>query len=88
MFASEVPQSRVVEAGKRLACFRIVSHCYERETFEGWPYNMFAMMHAVSMGDIQRAIDKFVEAENIDSYELLPTVEEFKKKSVKHSFGQ
>jgi DNA-binding Lrp family transcriptional regulator len=88
MFASEVPRSRVVEAGKRLACFRIVSHCYERKTFEGWPYNMFAMMHAVSMGDIQRVIDKFVKEKNIDSYELLPTVEEFKKKPVKHRFHQ
>lgn len=88
MFASEVPQDRVVEAGKRLARFRIVSHCYERKTFEGWPYNMFAMMHAVSMGDIQRAIDKFVEAENIDSYELLATAEEFKKRPVKHRFQQ
>jgi hypothetical protein len=49
---------------------------------------MFAMMHAVSMGDIQRMIDKFVEAENIDSYELLATAEELKKRPVKHRFGQ
>lgn len=88
MFAGEVPKNRVVEAGKKLASFRIVSHCYERKTFEGWPYNMFAMMHAVSMGDIQRVIGKFIEAENIDSYELLPTVEELKKKPIKHRFQQ
>jgi len=88
LFISEVPESRVVEAGERLARFRIVSHCYERKTFEGWPYNLFAMMHAVSMGDIQRVIDKFVEAEGIESFELLPTVEELKKRPVKYRFGQ
>ncbi|UCF43926.1 MAG: hypothetical protein JSV99_03100 [Planctomycetota bacterium] len=88
MFASEVPESRVVEAGERLARFRIVSHCYERKTFEGWPYNLFAMMHAKSMGDIQRVIDKFIEAENIDAFELLPTVDELKKRPVKHRFAQ
>lgn len=88
LFVSEVTAGRVVEAGERLARFRMVSHCYERRTFEGWPYNLFAMMHAKSMGDIQRVIDKFIEAGGIKSFELLPTVEELKKRSVKHTFGQ
>ncbi len=88
LFVSEATEGRVVEAGGRLARFRMVSHCYERKTFEGWPYNLFAMMHAKSMGDIQRVIDKFVEAEGIESFELLPTVEELKKRPVKHTFGQ
>ena len=43
----------------------MVSHCYQRKTFEGWPYNLFAMMHGLSMGDIQRTIDEFAEAEKI-----------------------
>jgi DNA-binding Lrp family transcriptional regulator len=88
LFVSDVPEDRVIEAGERLARFRMVSHCYERKTFEGWPYNLFAMMHAKSMGDIQRVIDKFIEAEGIESFELLPTVEELKKRPVKHRFGQ
>ncbi len=88
LFVSEATEGRVVEAGGRLARFRMVSHCYERKTFEGWPYNLFAMMHAKRMGDIQRVIDKFVEAEGIESFELLPTVEELKKRPVKHTFGQ
>jgi len=86
LFCSEVAEDRVVEAGERLARFGIVSHCYERETFEGWPYNLFAMMHARSMGEIQHVINKFVEAEGIDSFELLPTAAELKKKPVKYRF--
>lgn len=86
LFASEVPQDRIIEAGERLARFRIVSHCYERKTFEGWPYNLFAMMHARSMGEIQHVINRFVEAEKIDSFELLPTARELKKQPVKHRF--
>lgn len=86
LFCCTVGQNRIVEAGKALACFGIVSHCYERKTFESWPYNLFAMMHARSMGEVQRAISKFVEAEEIDSFELLPTAKELKKQPVRYRF--
>ena len=86
LFASEVPQDRIIQAGQRLARFGIVSHCYERDTFENWPYNLFAMMHAKSMGRIQHVINKFVEAEKIESFQLLPTVTELKKQPVRYKF--
>ncbi|OHB56245.1 MAG: hypothetical protein A2173_08520 [Planctomycetes bacterium RBG_13_44_8b] len=84
LFAGEVPQERIVQAGQRLAHFAIVSHCYERETFENWPYNLFAMMHGRSMGQIQRVINKFTEAEKIKSFQLLPTAAELKKQPIKY----
>jgi len=86
LFCSEVPQEGLKEAGKRLARFGVVSHCYARKTFENWPYNLFAMMHGRSMGQIQQVINKFIEAEKIDSFELLPTVAEFKKQPVNYQF--
>lgn len=87
LFACEVRQKRIVEAGERLARFGMVSHCYERKTFGNWPCNLFAMMHGKTMGEIQHVIDKFIEAEGIDSFELLPTATELKKQPVKHQFG-
>lgn len=86
LFAGEVARGRIVEAGKALARFGIVSHCYQRKALKDWPYNLYAMMHSRSMGDIQRVIDKFSEAEGIDSFELLPTAAELKKQPVKHRF--
>jgi DNA-binding Lrp family transcriptional regulator len=86
LFASEVPQDKIVEAGEKLARFGMVSHCYERKTFENWPYNLFAMMHARSMGEIQHVINKYTEAEKIDSFQLLPTAAELKKQPVKYRF--
>ena len=86
LFCSEVPQNRIVEAGEALARFGAVSHCYERKTVEDWPYNLFAMMHGKSMGEIQHVINKFTESEKIDSFELLPTAAELKKQPVKHRF--
>lgn len=86
LFAGQVPQDGIVRAGQRLAPLPIVSHCYERQTFEGWPYNLFAMMHGQSMGQIQRAVETFTESEGIDSFQLLPTAAELKKQPVRHRF--
>lgn len=86
MFCSKIAEDKIVEAGKAMARFGAVSHCYERETIANWPYNLYAMMHGNSMGEIQRVINKFTEAEKIESFELLPTAEEFKKQPVKYQF--
>jgi DNA-binding Lrp family transcriptional regulator len=86
MFVGQIPQDRVAWVGEQLAAFTIVSHCYERKTFEGWPYNLFAMMHARSMGQIQHVINQFTEDEKIESFELLPTAKELKKQPVKYQF--
>jgi DNA-binding Lrp family transcriptional regulator len=86
MFCCAVRDNNIVPAGETLARFGMVSHCYHRRIFEGWPYNLFAMMHARSMGEIQRVVDKFVRAHNIDDYQLLPTEAELKKRPVRQSF--
>jgi DNA-binding Lrp family transcriptional regulator len=86
LFVCEVPRGKVHRAGESLARFTIVSHCYERETFEGWPYNLFAMMHARSMDDIRQSIDEFARNEEVGSFQVLPTVVELKKQPVKYNF--
>ena len=60
MFACKVEKSRVVKIGEKLAALGIVSHCYERKTFKGWPYNIFAMMHGSDMRDIRKVVERFV----------------------------
>jgi len=84
LFAAEVGGEKIDEVGRELAMLPIVSHCYERKTFEDWPFNLFAMMHGKNMGDVQHVIDEFIESEQIDSFVLLPTVAELKKQPVKY----
>ncbi|MGE5294092.1 MAG: hypothetical protein ACM3VT_04635, partial [Solirubrobacterales bacterium] len=86
LFAAEVPTGSVLDAGRSLARFRAVSHCYERRTFEGWPYNLFAMLHARSEATITRTIREFEKVANVRSHLLLPTVAELKKQPVHHTF--
>jgi len=86
LFACKVEPDKIVQAGTKLARLAIVSHCYQRKGFENWPYNLFAMIHAKSMGEIQSVIDKFSKTEKIDSFELLPTAAELKKQAVRYCF--
>ena len=86
MFAGQVAEAHIVEAGRWLAHSGTVSHCYERETFEGWPYNLFAMLHGRTMAQIQRTLDHFSATGHVQSFELLPTQAELKKKPIRHSF--
>jgi DNA-binding Lrp family transcriptional regulator len=86
MFAAEVTPDRVEQAGRRLARFRIVSHCYERSTFPDWSYNLFAMMHARTEHEIQRVVETFVTEPGIRAHVLLPTQAELKKQPVRQPF--
>jgi DNA-binding Lrp family transcriptional regulator len=50
----DVDDARVAEVGERLAALDYVSHCYERpRAAPGWPYNLFAMVHARSRAEVE-----------------------------------
>jgi DNA-binding Lrp family transcriptional regulator len=79
MFACEAAKSRAIKIGEKLAALGIVSHCYERKRFKGWPFNIFAMMHGSNMGKIRKVVERFVKKERIKSFAVLPTAEKLKK---------
>lgn len=85
MLAAVVEKDRMDAAGKAMASRAAVSHCYQRKTFASWPYNLFAMIHAGRIEDVQRFIDEIAEEYRICDYAILPTVREFKKKPVFYS---
>jgi len=79
MFVCKANKSRAIKIGEKLAALGIVSHCYQRKPFKGWPYNIFAMMHGRDMGDIRKVVERFVKKEGIKSFAVLPTTEKLKK---------
>jgi DNA-binding Lrp family transcriptional regulator len=87
MFCAHVEPEKTAYVGAKLARLKIVSHCYERKTFQGWHYNLLAMMHAQTLDHIRAAVDKFTSAEQIEKFELLPTIAELKKQPVRHDFS-
>jgi DNA-binding Lrp family transcriptional regulator len=75
-----VPADRIDEVGPRMAGFRGISHCYERPTYEDWPYQLFTMAHGRSKEECDAILDA-VEDEIgcIEQRATLYSSTEFKK---------
>lgn len=68
-------------AGAILANKPYISHCYERPAFEGFPYTLYAMMHAQSAEELDRNIKEAAESIGNPDYVVLRSVRELKKTS-------
>ena len=53
----KVPDERIMELGPRMAAFRGISHCYQRPTYEDWPYSIFTMAHGRSKEECDAILD-------------------------------
>jgi siroheme decarboxylase len=57
----KVPEEQIMEVGARMASFRGVSHCYQRPTYEDWPYSVFTMAHGRSKEECDAVLDSIAE---------------------------
>jgi len=69
------------EGGEILAQNSHVSHCYERPAFDGFPYMLYAMMHAQSAEDLDRYIKEAADSIGNPDYAVLLSIQELKKTS-------
>jgi len=53
----KVPEAEILETGRRMAAFRGISHCYQRPTYEDWPYSVFTMAHGRSKEECDAILD-------------------------------
>jgi DNA-binding Lrp family transcriptional regulator len=75
----KVPDDRILEIGSRMAAFRGISHCYQRPTYEDWPYSVFTMAHGRSKEECDAILDSIAESTGIDERATLYSSTEFKK---------
>jgi siroheme decarboxylase len=74
-----VPEERMMELGPRMASFRGISHCYQRPTYEDWPYSLFTMAHGRSKEECDAILDSIAADTGIDDRRTLYSSTEFKK---------
>ncbi len=84
MIVWNVPEEERERIGRIMASFDEVTHCYERPTFEGWPYSLFTMVHGVTKEECLRIAEKISRATGIKDYRVLFSTREFKKKSMEY----
>lgn len=49
----DVTDDRAVDLGEKVGALAFVSHCYLRPRAEGWPYNLFAMIHGHDRAEVE-----------------------------------
>ena len=75
----KVSPDQIGELGPRMASFRGISHCYERPTYEDWPYSVFTMAHGRSKEECDAVLDAIAEQTGIHERATLYSSTEFKK---------
>lgn len=84
MVVWKVPEERIQEVSEIMVLFSQISHCYQRPTFLGWPYNVFTMVHGESKEECEKIIKHIVSASGINEYNILYSTHELKKSSMKY----
>jgi len=75
----KVPDEQIAEFGPRMAAFRGISHCYQRPTYEDWPYSVFTMAHGRSKEECDAILDAIAGEFRISERATLYSSTEFKK---------
>ena len=75
----KVPDEKIAELGPRMASFRGISHCYQRPTYEDWPYSVFTMAHGRSKEECDAILDAIADEFGITERATLYSSTEFKK---------
>ena len=82
MAAWQVAENRVEEVGNRLASFKEVSHCYRRNPTQGWPFNLYTMIHANDEESCRQTARNMSQEAGVENYSLLFSRKELKKTSM------
>jgi DNA-binding Lrp family transcriptional regulator len=77
----KVPEDQVLEVGGRMAAVRGISHCYQRPTYEDWPYSVFTMAHGRSKEECDAILDSIADEHDLHGSDraVLYSSTEFKK---------
>jgi len=82
--AWEVPAERLDDVAKSMAASPSISHCYDRNTAPGWPYNLYTMIHGHSRAECESIADTLGKENNIKNRVMLYSKKEWKKTSMKY----
>lgn len=75
----KVPEEDILSVGRQMAAVRGISHCYQRPTYEDWPYSVFTMAHGRSKEECDAILDSIAETHGITERATLYSSTEFKK---------
>lgn len=84
LVAWSVPAERLDAVATAMAESPAVSHCYDRNTAPGWPYNLYTMVHGHSREECEQIVAALGAANGISDHVMLYSKKEWKKTSMKY----
>jgi len=84
MVAWRVPEEKIEEIGQYLSQLPYISHCYVRETYEDWNYNLYTMIHGKNKREVKKRIKEISEKFSLKKYQILFTKKEIVRKHAKY----
>ncbi|WP_314626143.1 AsnC family transcriptional regulator [uncultured Selenomonas sp.] len=79
-----VPPERMDETARCMCANPAVSHCYDRDTAEDWPYNVYTMIHAKSREECEAVAAALAAECGLEERVMLYSVKEWKKTSMRY----
>ena len=64
----DIPDEVASEIGRLLGTRDEITHCYRRPRREGWPYNIFGMVHARDRGEVVATVERIANELAIAKY--------------------
>lgn len=84
MVVWRVPEERSEEVGLIMAASPHVTHCYERPTYDDWPYSHYTMIHAGTQEECEVIAEEIAEKAGISDRQLVYSTREYKKTRVRY----
>jgi len=84
MVVWNIPEDRIDEIGQQFANAPEVSHCYARNAIEGFPYNVYSMVHGPSQESCRDIAKELSERSGCEDYGVLFSTKEFKKQRLRY----
>jgi siroheme decarboxylase len=64
----DIPDELASDIGRRLGARDEITHCYRRPRREGWPFNIFGMVHARDRDDVLATVERIAQDLGIAQY--------------------
>ena len=79
-----VSEDRLEEVATLMAASPAISHCYDRNTMPGWPYNVYTMIHGHSREECEAVANQIAVQNDLMEKTMLYSLKEWKKTSMRY----
>ena len=79
-----VPENKIESAAETMVQYDEVTHCYERPRFDGWDYNLYAMIHGQERREVLDVARQISERIGVDDFLVLFSTREYKRASMRY----